>query len=73
VTEAEFWACVQDKVTPGRGRPAVPAQALPADLVHLLITRLGLSEAEIATMNKADAIARMQQYWSRPSDDDAPH
>ena len=58
---------------PDRGKPAVPAEALPADLVHLLITRLGLSEAEIATMNKADAIAQMQDYWSRPPEDDAIH
>jgi hypothetical protein len=73
VTEAEFWACVQDKVKPDRGKPTVPSEALPAELVHLLITRLGLREAEIATMNRADAIARMQEYWSRPSEDDAAH
>jgi hypothetical protein len=70
VTEAEFWACVQDKMKPDRGKPAAPAEALPAELVHLLITRLGLSEAEIRTMNKSDAITRMQEYWSRPSEDD---
>jgi hypothetical protein len=66
VTEAEFWACVQDKVKPDRGEPRVPAEALPADLVHLLITRAGLSDAEIAAMSKDDAIARMQAYWSTP-------
>jgi hypothetical protein len=71
VTDAEFWACVRDKVKPDRGKPALPAEALPADLVHLLITRLGLREAEIATMNKADAIARMQEYWSSPPEGDA--
>ena len=64
VSEAEFWACVQDKAKPDRGEPKAPAEALPADLVHLLITRLGLSETEIAEMSKADAIARMQAYWS---------
>ena len=73
VTEAEFWACVQDKVIPDRGKPTVPPEALPADLVHLLITRVGLSEAEIAAMTKADAIARMQAYWSRPPEGDAAH
>jgi hypothetical protein len=66
VSEAGFWACVQDKVKPDRGEPKVPEEALPADLVHLLITRLGLSEAEIAEMSRADAIARMQEYWSQP-------
>jgi hypothetical protein len=37
----------------------------------MLITRLGLSEAEIARMSKADAIARMQEYWSKPPEDGA--
>jgi hypothetical protein len=73
VSEAEFWACAQDKVKPDRGEPRVPAEALPAELVHLLITRLGLSDAEIAKMSKADAIARMQEYWSRPPEGDAAH
>lgn len=71
VTEAEFWACVKDKKRPDRGEPKVPREALPADLVHLLITRLGLSDAEIAGMGKADAITRMQEYWSEPPEDDA--
>jgi hypothetical protein len=66
VSEAEFWACVQNNVKPGRGEPKVPEEALPAELVHLLITRLGISEAEIARMSKADAIARMQEHWSKP-------
>ena len=68
VSEAELWACIQDKVRPDRGEPKVREQALPADLVHLLITRVGLSEAEITEMSKVDAIARMQAYWSKPSE-----
>lgn len=44
----------------------MPEEALPADLVHLLITRLGISEAEIAEMTREDAIARMQEHWSKP-------
>jgi hypothetical protein len=66
VSEAEFWACVQDKVKPDRGKPKVPEEALPADLVHLLMTRLGLGEADVAEMSRAAAIARMQEYWSKP-------
>lgn len=73
VSEAELWACVQDRVKPDRGEPRVPEEALPADLVHLLITRLRLSGAEIAKMSKADAIARMQEHWSTPPGDDAVH
>jgi hypothetical protein len=65
VSEAEFWACVRNDVKPDRGEPRVPEEALPADLVHLLITRLGLSDAEIGEMSRAEAIARMQEHWSR--------
>jgi hypothetical protein len=61
--EATFWACVRDGVKPGRGMPATPARALPAELVHLLITRVGLDEREVAAMTKEDAVARLQRYW----------
>jgi hypothetical protein len=71
VSEAEFWACAQDKAKPDRGEPRVPAEALPAELVHLLITRIGLSDAEVAKMSRPDAIRRMQDHWSRPPDGDA--
>lgn len=67
VSQAAFWACVQDKVKPSRGEPVIPAEALPADLVHLLITRLGLSDAEIGKMSRAQAIALIQEHWARPT------
>ncbi len=62
-----FWACVQDGIKPDRGVPELPAEALPADLVHLLITRAHLSEADVAAMSKDEAIARMQLYWTTGS------
>jgi len=64
VTEAEFWACVQRGVRPDRGMPAVPAAALPADVVHLLISRVGLTESDVAAMTREEAIARLQRYWT---------
>ncbi len=67
VDQAAFWACVQDGTKPDRGAPELPAGALPADLVHLLLTRVRLSEAEVAAMTKDQAIARMQQYWATGS------
>jgi hypothetical protein len=69
VSPAEFWACVQDKKVPDRGQPQIPAEALPADLVHLLITRLGLDDAEIGGMTKAEAVSRIQEYWIKPPGD----
>ena len=67
VDQATFWACVQDGTKPDRGAPQPPAGALPADLVHLLLTRVRLSEADVAAMSKDQAITRMQQYWATGS------
>jgi hypothetical protein len=67
VSEAEFWACVRDGDRPARGFPAPPVETLPADLVHLLITRVGLSEAEVAEMTRAQAIERLNHYWTEGS------
>lgn len=64
VTEAAFWACVRDGTPPDRGFPAPAAEPLPAELVHLLITRVGVPEGEIAGMSKDEAVARMQRYWT---------
>ena len=67
VDQQAFWACVQDGKKPDRGAPEPPPEALPADLVRLLLTRVRLSEAEVAAMSKEQAIARMQQYWTTGS------
>jgi hypothetical protein len=67
VDEDTFWACVRDGVKPDRGEPEAPTEALPADLVYLLVNRLRLSSAEIATMTREEAIARMQQFWTGQS------
>lgn len=63
VTEAEFWACVRDGKVPERGLPEMPRESLPADLVHLLLTRVGLPEPEIVAMSKVEAIERLNRYW----------
>jgi hypothetical protein len=64
VSEEEFWACVRDGIKPGRGVPEARPEALPADLVHLLLTRVGLAESEVAAMTKAEAVERLNRYWS---------
>jgi hypothetical protein len=64
VDQATFWACAQDGEKPDRGVPEPPPEALPADLVHLLLTKVRLSEADVIAMSKEEAIARMQQYWT---------
>ncbi|MFF7453507.1 cytotoxic translational repressor of toxin-antitoxin stability system [Kitasatospora sp. NPDC008115] len=64
VTEDVFWPCVLDGTLPDRGAPEPPREALPADLVHLLINRIGLTEDQVAELDKAQAIARLQQFWT---------
>jgi hypothetical protein len=64
VSGEEFWTCVRDGTRPDRGVPVPPLEALPADLVHLLKTRGGLAESEIAEMSKAEAVERLTRYWT---------
>jgi hypothetical protein len=49
---------------PTGGVPEPPSAALPAEVVHLLISRVGLGEAEVAAMSKDEAVARLQRYWT---------
>lgn len=67
VTDDEFWTCVQDGILPKRGAPDVPTEALPVELVYLLVNRVGLGEAAITGMTKDEAIARLNQYWATGS------
>jgi hypothetical protein len=67
VTEDVFWPCVLEGALPDRGAPEPPREALPADLVYMLITRVGLTEGRVAELNKAQAIARLQQFWTEGS------
>jgi hypothetical protein len=67
VSDEVFWSCVQDGTKPDRGAPTPPSETLPAELVHLLISRAGLPEPEVARMSKADAVARALQFWTEGS------
>lgn len=67
VDDAVFWSCVRDGIKPDRGAPAPPPEALPVELVHLLISRVGLPDSEVAGMTKVDAAARVQRYWTEGS------
>jgi len=64
VDEERFWACVHDGVLPDRGVSPGRPGALPADLVHLLIHRVGLVESEVAEMSRIEAIARLEKFWT---------
>lgn len=64
VSEEEFWACVKNGVKPDRGVPHPPSEALPAEVVHLLITRVRVGEDEVRAMSREEAIARLQRFWA---------
>lgn len=66
VTAEQFWACVKDRVLPPRpeGPTGPPANALPASLVHQLITVARVPEERIAQMTKEEAVAVMTEVWS---------
>nr|WP_232328254.1 cytotoxic translational repressor of toxin-antitoxin stability system [Kibdelosporangium sp. MJ126-NF4]CEL19475.1 hypothetical protein [Kibdelosporangium sp. MJ126-NF4]CTQ94727.1 hypothetical protein [Kibdelosporangium sp. MJ126-NF4] len=65
VDESAFWACVNEEEKPDRGIAKPRPDALPVDLVHLLLTRLGLTERAVAAMTRKDAIARIDAYWEQ--------
>jgi hypothetical protein len=68
VTEDVLWNCVRAGVKPARGKPEAPtAEPIPAEVVHLLITRVGVTEPDVARMTKDEAIARLNQHWAEGS------
>lgn len=64
VDESTFWACVADGVVPERTMPAPAGPALPAEIVFLLISKVGVAEQDVAVMTKDEAVARLERYWA---------
>ena len=66
ITEQEFWACVRDGDLPDRGapEPTDPSSAIPVEVVHLLVERVGLGHDEIARLGRDGAIARLNEFWT---------
>jgi hypothetical protein len=64
VSEEAFWRCVLEGVLPRRGVVEPPRESLPADLVHLLIHRVGLADEDVGRLTKEQAIARLRQFWT---------
>ena len=64
ISPDEFWQCVRTGVAPDRGEPPAPDRAIPADLVYLLKSRVGLTDEQLAGMSRQAAIERAQQYWT---------
>jgi hypothetical protein len=63
VDEAFFWVCVNDGVAPDRGGAKERAETIPLEVVQLLLNRVGMSETEVGKLSRAEAIARLNQFW----------
>ena len=68
VTVETFWQCVTDGVVPTReaGAPAT-GEPVPLEVVHLLTTKVGLSDDEIPKFSRAEAITRLEMHWTHGS------
>lgn len=65
VSAEEFWACVDGGILPARSRPPAPlGEEIPIGVVHQLINRAGLTDAEVRALTKEQAIARLNRFWS---------
>ncbi|MEX2561982.1 MAG: hypothetical protein WD358_01880 [Nitriliruptoraceae bacterium] len=67
VTADDFWACVRDNIAPSRAPDDVVEEvndAIPVDVVNLLIGRVDLAHRDIVGMTRDEAIARLNEYWS---------
>jgi len=68
VTVEAFWRCVADGVVPDRGAGVTAAgEPVPPEVVHLLTTKVGLSDDQVRKLTKAQAIARLEIYWTQGS------
>ena len=67
VTADEFWACVRDGVTPDRTPDDAAEEvddAIPVEVVDLLLERVGLTRRDVIGMTREEAIARLNEYWT---------
>jgi hypothetical protein len=67
VDEPTFWTCVKDGEPPARSAPSQTRDSLPASLVATLLHTLHLNETEVAAMTKAEALARLNEFWASGS------
>ncbi|MFF0488077.1 cytotoxic translational repressor of toxin-antitoxin stability system [Nocardia sp. NPDC004068] len=67
VTAEQFWACVNDRTRPARvsGNVTIPdKEPIPLGVVEKLIRLVGLTPDEIERMTKAQAVARLDEFWA---------
>lgn len=63
VSETEFWTCVREQQVPRRDRPEQTGPSIPAGVVSQLLAH-GISEADVRSMTRAQAIDRLNLIWA---------
>jgi len=64
VTNDEFWNCVRHQNLPNRTPTIPPETAIPVAVIRALTTDVGIPEAEIRNLTKAQAIARLAEFYT---------
>jgi hypothetical protein len=67
VSEEQFWACVNDRKRPVRASATVAIpdkEPIPLGVVEKLTRLVHLEPEEIEKMTKAEAVARLNQFWA---------
>jgi hypothetical protein len=64
VTTDQFWLTVDTGIPPNRGASTPPAETLPLELVNVLIRRVGLTDKQVRSLTRSEAIDRVNEFWS---------
>lgn len=72
ITNSEFWDCVKHKVLPDRGFAQQDiANAIPSDVVNILVNKFHVPEQEIRELSALEAIALMSKLFAEQVDKDS--
>lgn len=72
VDEARFWAIVRGGAQPAAGAEAPRRDTIPAWLVERLMTTVGITEAQLRSLTRDEALERWEAFISRPTAEDEP-
>ncbi|GAB3047046.1 hypothetical protein GCM10027053_01040 [Intrasporangium mesophilum] len=64
VSTEEFWDCVNDQVLPDRGQMQQLTEAIPLGVVRILTQEAHIPESVVRTMTKAEAVARVAEFYT---------
>ncbi len=68
VTETEFWECLDNKNPPKRTSQVELSEtaALPAQIAYQLVHSLKMTNAQISSLTREEAVKLLAEYWVQP-------